>query len=57
MHRPLGNPPWIDSVTEIAERIKPTICETYNSRGGQMIEGRILVDDFNTLMRLVGLRA
>lgn len=42
--------------SEIADRIRPTICETWSSRGGSSIEGRISAEDFNTLMRLLGVR-
>lgn len=40
----------------IGERIRPTICETYGSRGDNVtVEGRILAEDFNALMGLFGL--
>lgn len=56
MHRHLGNPPWRSTVSEIAERIRPTICETFSSRGGKSVEGRILAEDFNELMRLLDVK-
>lgn len=38
----------------IATRVYPTICQTFNSRGGMTVEGRISAEDFNTLMKLLG---
>ena len=55
MHRLLGNPPWRERVSEIASRIRPTICETYGTNG-MTVEGRILVEDFNELMRLLDVK-
>lgn len=37
-------------VTDIAERVRKTICPTYSSDGHQSIEGRITADDFDYLM-------
>lgn len=38
----------------IESRIRPTICETYNSNGGMTVEGRILKADFEALLDLIG---
>jgi hypothetical protein len=38
----------------IEARVRPTICETFNSSGGMTVEGRILQTDFETLLDLIG---
>lgn len=38
----------------IESRVRPTICETFNSRGDVTIEGRILKADFEALLDLIG---
>jgi hypothetical protein len=37
----------------IEDRVRPTICETHNSRGGMTVEGRILKTDFDALLDLI----
>lgn len=37
---------------EIANRIKPTICETWGASRGHTVEGRILKTDFERLIEL-----
>lgn len=37
-------------VKAIVERVRPTICPTFSSRGGETIEGRITGDDFDALL-------
>lgn len=38
---------------QIEDRVRPTICETFNSRGGMTVEGRILKTDFEALLDLL----
>ena len=37
----------------IEDRVRPTICETYNSRGDMSVEGRITKTDFEALLSLI----
>lgn len=37
-------------IKAIEERVRSTICPTFNSRGGETIEGRISKEDFDYLM-------
>jgi len=43
-----------DLLQAIEGRVRPTICETFNSRGGMTVEGRILKTDFESLLNLIG---
>lgn len=42
-----------ERLQQIEKRVRPTIGETYNSRGGMTIEGRILKEDFDWLLGLI----
>jgi hypothetical protein len=37
-------------IKAIEQRVRRSICETYNSEGGMTIEGRVLKEDFDYLM-------
>lgn len=42
-----------DLLKSIEDRVRPTICETFDSHGGMTVEGRILKTDFDALIDLM----
>lgn len=48
-------PDTLQTARAIGDRIRPTICPTFGAKG-ETVEGRILAEDFNTLMRLLGVQ-
>lgn len=41
------------TIREIAGRVVPSICQTFNPTKGETVEGRILRDDWDTLMAIL----
>ena len=42
----------IELLEEIEDRVRRTICQTFSSRGGMLVEGRITRDDFDALIEM-----